>query len=444
MMTRSLEVLGVAVYVPDPDDVASLAASFGAVRDNIAEAEDQLKALRSPQDLAGWTGQAATSFSHSIGRVPDQLSQARQSYSAVTQALADYAAQLRPLVAALSSLAARANEAEDTVRATTAAREQAIQQGQVPSFTGWDLRLQAAQTALNELRAQLSAYLAELENLSEQCAARIGRARPQGIHQGLFTELTDGLEDLGRGAAKVLDGGAKIGARILDDLLAPLTGFGQDVSEMLKDPSLENISKVLGDTATAVGLIALVVAAVLPGTDAIAAPILIGLTVASSGTEIAAAARHEKGASYGHAVLTLGLLGVGAVARGGISAGERLLNQAVEAEDSRLAVKLIEGEDARVSGGALWKAGLRHPFSWSEIKAGAAETIREAKDLPEALHAAPGKLGTDLLKPFRWGGDGTTHSPAVVRLQHVKFTTDTASHAVDAYYQDHAQKDAHK
>ena len=86
----------------------------------------------------------------------------------------------------------------------------------------------------------------------------------------------------------------------------------------------------------------------------------------------------------------------------------------------------------------------RHPFSWSEIKAGAAETIREAKDLPEALHAAPGKLGTDLLKPFRWGGDGTTHSPAVVRLQHVRFTTDTASHAVDAYYQDHAQKDAHK
>ena len=83
------------------------------------------------------------------------------------------------------------------------------------------------------------------------------------------------------------------------------------------------------------------------------------------------------------------------------------------------------------------------PFSWSEIKAGQRRRSARQRICPRRSTPPPASWAPTFSNPSA-GRRRHDDSPAVVRLQHVKFTTDTASHAVDAYYQDHAQKDAHK
>ena len=123
-MTRSLDVAGTIITVPDPDEITGLSLRFQSMGNALADDEDQLSALASPQAWSQWTGQAADAFGQTIGQLPGQLGMAQASYHAVAAALSDYADQLRPVVATLSSLAARADEAAGSLNAAQTARDQ--------------------------------------------------------------------------------------------------------------------------------------------------------------------------------------------------------------------------------------------------------------------------------------------------------------------------------
>ena len=105
-MMGSLDVAGTIIAVPDPDEIASLSGRFRAMGQALADAQDQLTALASLQAWSQWTGQAANAFGQTVGQLPGQLGVAQESYHAIAAALSDYAGQLRPVVAALTSLAA--------------------------------------------------------------------------------------------------------------------------------------------------------------------------------------------------------------------------------------------------------------------------------------------------------------------------------------------------
>jgi ABC-type transporter Mla subunit MlaD len=198
-MTRYLEILGRSVTVPDPDCVASLATGYGAVGSSIGHAKDQLTGLGSVESWAQWTGVSADEFAGKLGGLPGQLGQALDSYNTAAWALSEYASGLGPVVAALVALSYQAEEAEGTLRATQAARDQAIQQGQDPAVTGWDARLWEAETTVSELGGSLSSLLDQLESLSSQCTARIRQAEQEGIQNNLVSDFERYVRDVGEG-----------------------------------------------------------------------------------------------------------------------------------------------------------------------------------------------------------------------------------------------------
>ena len=273
-MTRYLEVLGRSFTVPDPDSVASLSASFRTVCINIGDAQHQLGALGSPQAWGDWTGQAADAFGRSVGILPRQLDQAWQSYNTVACALADYAGELSPVVAALGTLAFQAEEAEGTLRATTTARNQAIVQGQDPRITGWDTRLWDAKEAVAAIGDRLSSLLRELDELSAECVALIRQAQHEGIQNNAITDfqryiLQDAAEPLISADVKELVFTAIV---LYEAFLKPLIDLPGALFEVFTHPSFQTLGLALGDIGSVIGLVALVVAALAPGPDTVAVP----------------------------------------------------------------------------------------------------------------------------------------------------------------------------
>ena len=177
-MGSSVEILGQWITLPDPDSVASLSNRYYGVCTTLADTKSQLSAIGSPQAAARWTGLAADAFAARLGALPGELEQAWQSYNAVARALSGYSSNLRPVVAALRSLASQAEEAQGTLNATEAARDQAVRTGQESATGVWNTRLAEAKAAVSALARRRSSLLTELDQLSAECVRQIHQAGP--------------------------------------------------------------------------------------------------------------------------------------------------------------------------------------------------------------------------------------------------------------------------
>jgi uncharacterized protein YukE len=197
-MTGYLEIFGRSFTTPDPDSVASLSARYSGLCATIADAKDGLNAIGSPQANAEWIGQAADTFASKLSNLPGQLEQAWQSYDAVSRALSSYASSLRPVVSALYSLTSQAEEAEGTLSATQAAREQAIRQGDPSASTVWNAKVSEAQAVVSQLKRRESALLSELRSCSSECVRQVQQAAHEGIHNSPITDLRHDLTDVDR------------------------------------------------------------------------------------------------------------------------------------------------------------------------------------------------------------------------------------------------------
>jgi hypothetical protein len=402
-MTRYLDVLGRVFSVPDPDSVAALSASYRAVAVDIGNAESGLSALASPQAWAEWTGQAADAFAQKIGALPRQLGQAWQSYNTVAWALADYAGNLQPVVSALSALVFEAENAEGTLSATAAARNQVIQQGQDPEATGWNTRLQDARDTVTAVERRLTALLAELDALAGECVTRVRQAQAEGIENNAVTDvqryvLMDGGTVLADYATLQVDE-AKIIWNIGDDLLVrPFVQFGHDLNEWRQHPSWETFGEALGAIGGVLGLLSLLV----PGLGEFVAPVLAAALIA----DVVAADKHEHGAGRGQiegAAFDFALAGVGSALQGGVAASK--------------AAGLADGADAQASGDALLQQGATHTFSLDGLTSPWSDTYQQVMD-------PVGTLKDDAYSLTHVGVDLDTTNPAAVTFQRVEFGLD--------------------
>lgn len=160
-MSSSVEILGQWITLPDPDSVASLSNHYYGVCTTLADTKSQLSSIGSPQAAARWTGLAADAFAARLGALPGELEQAWQSYNAVARALSGYSSNLRPVVAALRSLASQAEEAQGTLNATQATRDQVVRTGQESATGVWNTKLAEAQAAVSALARRRSSLLTE-------------------------------------------------------------------------------------------------------------------------------------------------------------------------------------------------------------------------------------------------------------------------------------------
>jgi hypothetical protein len=228
-MTGYLEIFGQSVTTPDPDSVASLSARYSGLCLTIGDAKNDLDSIGSPQASAEWVGQAADTFASKLGNLPGQLEQARQSYDAVARALSGYASGLRPVVSALSSLASQAEEAEGTLTATLAAREQAIRQGEPSATTVWNARVSDAQAVVSQLKRRQSSLLAELRSCSSECVRQVQQAAHESVHSSLITDVEHDLTDVGHVAWRAGDDALHFEYTVVKDYADVELTIGKDL-----------------------------------------------------------------------------------------------------------------------------------------------------------------------------------------------------------------------
>jgi uncharacterized protein YukE len=417
-MTLYEDVLGRTFNVPDPVAVAALARSYRGIAQEAGDAQAKLTALASPQAWAGWTGQAADTFSQKIGVLPGQLGKACDSYGRVAWALTDYAAQLEPVVSALTALVNQASDAQGTLDYTVAARDRALQQGQDPQATGWDAQVAAAQAEVSYFGARLAGLLDKLSALSQQCVTRIRQAQAEGIQHNAITDL----QVTGLIAGKVGIGAVNVVKNVGDDLLVhPFTQLAHDIAAFDPARPWESWGKIAGDLAGVVGLLA-----VIPVVGEVAGPLALVMAGAAVAMDAAAVAAHEKGASWSQAGadLCIGLAsaGIGRVLGGAVTRDNQLLAGAVDHGDLGKLAGLVDGTDAQASASSLLKAGVQHAFSFRDVPSADGPP-------PGFLNALTGEGRTFL----NAGADGYTHSPAAVDVQHLKYTLDRAKDVYSVY-----------
>jgi uncharacterized protein YukE len=336
-MTGYLEIFGQSFTTPDPDSVASLSARYSGLCATIADAKSGLTAIGSPQANAEWAGQAADTFASKLSNLPGQLEQAWQSYDAVARALSGYASSLRPVVFALNSLASQAEEAEGTLSATQAAREQAIRQGEPSASIVWNARVSDAQVAVDQLKGRQSTLLAELRSCSSECVRQVQQASAESIHSSLITDLRHDLTDVGRVLWRAGDDEFHFGFTMAKDLvrvelavdedlyLAPFVSLFRAADAYMHSQSWVNLGQCLDAIS---GILAICSLACPP-----LALVAIGVGVLGLEADTFAAVDQEQGASWtdvGFDAVNLGLMGV--------TAG----------------LGLADGPDADEAGASLW------------------------------------------------------------------------------------------
>jgi hypothetical protein len=257
----------------------------------------------------------------------------------------------------------------------------------------------------------------------------IRQAQHEGIQNNAITDFQRYvLQDAADPYVHAELAGLRFGRTVLDDLFVkPFVSLDRDIRKFHEDPSFETLGTVLEDVATVLGIVALVVGTILPGTDVIAAPLLLGLSGAALASHATALATHEQGASWaqvGTDAFTLGIAGTGAVLGRGVTESERLAT----------------GTDAQDSADTLWNEGTQHLFSWTDIKGSASETVAEMHDWPNTLDAVPGTLLDDGQGFLRFGDDGSTSSPAALVFQHVQFGLDRLNDAITVLQDQSEQK----
>lgn len=447
-MTRQLAILGTTVTVPDPASVTDLAAGFRTQAGQFADLEDTLQTLNRPDAWGEWTGQAADAFGQSLGQLPGEIGEIGDAYEDVASVLQRYAAELEPVVNALSSLSFRAEEAEGNLQAVSTVHAQAKARGENTAVTGWDTRLADANAAISSLRAQLSRLLAELTALAATCTKQITAAEPKKPKQSLFGRLeSDVVQDithpghLVKDAFKLAEGGVKLeltGALAMGEALFvnPVKNVWQDSKGALKHLDPEKLGTALGDVAGVLGILALV-----PGVDVIAAPAAVLVGGAAAAADWWAVADHEHGASYlqaGLATVGFGLGGVSLVA-----------GKALDAEPGLQ--DLADGADARVSGAAMWQAGAKRVFSPPDIKAAISDlkenlSVSGLKEnfsissVKETVSYLKDGISVELHEDLNLGLDDSSHSPAGVNTAHVKWAADRANDVVTTVQDIHDQQ----
>lgn len=335
-MTGYLEIFGQSVTTPDPDSVASLSARYSGLSATIADAKDGLHAIGSPQATAEWVGQAADTFASKLSNLPGQLEQAWQSYDDVARALSGYASSLRPVVSALYSLASQAEEAQGTLSATLAAREQAIRQGDPSASTVWNARVSEAQAAVSQLKRRQSTLVAELRSCSSECVWQVQQAAHEGIHNSLITDLRHDLTDIGRVLWR--DEAFRFGFTAVEDyllfnltvdydlILKPFVDLYQAYDAYWHSQSWVNLGACLDAISGILALASLVCPPL--------AFVAIGVGILGLAADGIAAADDEQGASWTQ-------VGFDAVSVGLEELGEGL--------------NLADGPDAEEAGKSLWE-----------------------------------------------------------------------------------------
>ena len=433
-MTRRLVIMGTSVTMPEPASATDLAASFRELSAHLADLEATLQALTRPDAWGDWTGLAADAFGQSIGQLPAELGDVRDAYDDVASALQRYASALEPVVNALTSLSFQAEDAEGTLAAVRTARSQAIARGQDPVTTGWDARLADATAAVSALRGQLNRLLGELTALAATCAKQITAAEPRKAKKSLFGSLeSDFVKDVADPLGRAFETAGRVGLLAAGEGLAlgalgsldvidaflvhPITDLYHDGHSLLHDFTAEKLGQVLGDVAGVLGILSFI-----PGVDVFALPALLVVSAAAAGADWWAVAKHEQGASVldaSLATVSFGLSGVSFVAGRAVSADAGMFRDAYDAGDLDELEDLKNGADARVSGAALWKAGLTRSFTTEDVKAAVRESLDETHNPVKQI------LGI--------GDDGLTHSPAAVTIDHIGKWADRGSTGVTLY-----------
>jgi hypothetical protein len=385
-MSSSVEIFGQWITLPDPDSVASLSTHYDGVCTTLTDAKSQLGAIGSPQASARWIGSAADTFASRLGSLPGELEQAWQSYNGVARALSGYSTNLRPVVAALRSLAYQADEAEGTLYATQTARDQAIQSGQ-ESVSVWNMKLEEAQAAVGQLARRRSSLLAELNQLSADCVRQIRQAEPESVHQDLFSDLRRYAVDAGHLYWRAEDDEFHFAFRVAKDFFYdPFAAVVDDFTNLTKGPwTLARLGKVLEDVSGVLSLVAFLIAPI-PGldfADGILVPAAMGFGVAAAGFTAAARLKHEQGATWTDVASD-----VGGVALMGSS---DVIGQGLKMTD------LADGPEAEVSASSLWQSGTSHFFDLSAapdeagVEVSASQQI--AGDVKTGLDLAGDTLG---------------------------------------------------
>ena len=170
-----MEILGQWINLPDPDSVASLSARYDGVCTTIAETKSQLSAIGSAQDRGpGGRGWRPVSSPPCSAACPVSLSK-HGSPTTPWREPCRLFERLRPVVAALRSLAYQAEEAQGTVRATQAAREQAIRTGQASAIVGWDDEAGRSRGGRRRLDLRLSSWSPSCTSYPATARGRSGR-----------------------------------------------------------------------------------------------------------------------------------------------------------------------------------------------------------------------------------------------------------------------------
>jgi hypothetical protein len=358
----------------------------------------------------------------------------RDAYDEVALVLQRYAAELEPVVNALTSLSFQAEDAEGTLAAVRTARSQAMARGENSAATGWDARLADATAAVSSLRGQLNRLLGELTALAATCTKQIIVAEPRKARTSLFGSLeSDFVKDVADPLGRALETAGRLGLLAAGEELAlgalgsidvidaflvhPITDAYHDGEAILHGFTAEKLGQVLGDVAGVLGILAFI-----PGVDVFAVPALVVVSAAAAAADWWAVAKHEKGASVldaSLATVSFALGGVSFVAGRAVSADAGMFQDADKAGDLDELEDLKNGADARVSGTALWKAGLPRSFTTQDVKAAVQDSLEESHNPVKQI------LGI--------GDDGFTHSPAAVRIEHIGKWADRGSTGVTLY-----------
>jgi hypothetical protein len=408
-MGSSVEILGQWITLPDPDSVASLSNRYYGECTTLADTKSQLSAIGSPQAAARWTGLAADAFAARLGALPGELEQAWQSYNAVARALSGYSSNLRPVVAALRSLASQAEEAQGTLNATEAARDQAVRTGQESAVGVWNTKVAEAKATVSGLAQRRSSLLAELDQLSAECVRQIRQAAPESVHQDLLSDLKRYAVDAGHLIVRAEYDTGRFEFMVAKDLYYdPVASVVDDLKKLAKGPwTLARLGKVMSDVSGILGLVALVIAPI-PGldfADGILVPAAMGFGLAAAGFTTAARLKHEQGATWTDVAVDVG--GV-ALMGGGNAVGQGV----------KLAAPLADGDDAEVAGMSLWESGAKNFFNLSDADPSATTIGARINDAFDAY----GNLGVDEDTP------SSLHA-----LEHVEFGLDRAGDALNVW-----------
>ena len=442
-MTRRLVILGTTVTVPDPASVTDLAAGFREQGGQLADLEETLQALNRSHAWGEWTGQAADTFGQSLGQLPGEVAEVRDAYGDVASVLQRYAAELEPVVSALSSLSFRAEDAEGNLQAVSTACAQAKARGENTTLTGWDTRLADAKAAVTSVRVQLNRLITELTSLAATCTKQITAAEPKKPKQSLFGKLESGfVRDIAHPVGRIADDGAKLaeeggkdaghllkdaGHLLGDTFVKPFRELGPALEAYVEDPNLHTAGELLSDFGDAVGVVALalgataVVVALTVGTGGaadvviagalsageVAGDVAVGAHIDALGANTGAVISHEDDASWSE--VGTSALSVTADA-GGEFIDDDPISQTLYGVGSGLEVTAFSDVISEHNIPEA-PAGAPDVVSGLQMTAGAVQGLQGLPDTPAVLGAGG---SASVLQPA-----ASVPSPAVVNIQHV-------------------------